>query len=64
MSIEYAVEMAASSIRLGRGVTREVGMDLAELQAKRVMVVTDANNGEVATGRERRAEPARQRHSI
>ena len=43
MSLEYAVEMAASSIRFGRGVTREVGMDLAELQAKRVMVLTDAN---------------------
>ena len=43
MSLEYAVEMAASSIRFGRGVTREVGMDLAELQAKRVLVLTDPN---------------------
>jgi hydroxyacid-oxoacid transhydrogenase len=40
---EYAFEMATSSIRFGAGVTREIGMDLAELKARRVMVVTDAN---------------------
>jgi hydroxyacid-oxoacid transhydrogenase len=33
--------MAASSIRFGPGVTREVGMDLANMGAKRVAVVTD-----------------------
>ncbi|HEY2434921.1 MAG TPA: hydroxyacid-oxoacid transhydrogenase [Vicinamibacterales bacterium] len=38
---DYAFEMAASQIRFGAGVTREVGMDLAELGARRVMVVTD-----------------------
>ncbi|HEV3139541.1 MAG TPA: hydroxyacid-oxoacid transhydrogenase [Vicinamibacterales bacterium] len=33
--------MAVSSIRFGAGVTREVGMDLADLGAKRVLVLTD-----------------------
>ncbi|MYB76088.1 MAG: iron-containing alcohol dehydrogenase [Chloroflexi bacterium] len=41
MEQDIAFEMAASSIRFGWGVTREVGLDLAELGAKRVMVVTD-----------------------
>src|SRR5712675_2616665 len=43
MASEYAFELASSSIRFGPGVTREVGMDLAEMQAKRVMVLTDPN---------------------
>ena len=43
MENEYAFEMAASNIRFSPGVTREVGMDLAELKAQRVMVVTDPN---------------------
>ncbi|KAF2200292.1 Dehydroquinate synthase-like protein [Delitschia confertaspora ATCC 74209] len=38
---EYAFEMAASSIRFGPGVTKEVGMDFKNMGAKRVMVVTD-----------------------
>ncbi|KAI6355422.1 hypothetical protein MCOR25_008193 [Pyricularia grisea] len=38
---EYAFEMAASSIRFGEGVTQEVGMDLKNMAAKRVCVVTD-----------------------
>jgi hydroxyacid-oxoacid transhydrogenase len=41
MGNEYAFEMATSSIRFGCGVTREVGMDLAEWKVRRVMVVTD-----------------------
>ncbi|KAI9794628.1 MAG: hypothetical protein M1816_004515 [Peltula sp. TS41687] len=40
---EYAFEMAASSIRFGEGCTKEVGMDLKNLGAKKVMVVTDQN---------------------
>src|SRR3981189_1019865 len=43
MALEYAFELASSSIRFGRGVTREIGMDLAEMNAKRVMVLTDPN---------------------
>ena len=42
MALEYAFEMAASSIRFGRGVTREIGMDLAEMGVKKVMVLCDA----------------------
>src|SRR5690349_18425831 len=38
---EYAFEMATSSIRFGWGATHEVGMDLAEMGARRVLVVTD-----------------------
>lgn len=34
--------MAASSIRYGPGVTQEVGMDFANMGAKRVCVVTDS----------------------
>src|SRR5216683_600005 len=43
MALEYAFELAASSIRFGAGVTREIGIDLAEMRAKRVMVLTDSN---------------------
>lgn len=35
--------MAASSIWVGQGCTREVGMDLKNLRAKKIMVVSDAN---------------------
>jgi hydroxyacid-oxoacid transhydrogenase len=41
MPNEIAFEMAVSSIRFGHGVTREVGMDLAEIGARHVLVVTD-----------------------
>lgn len=41
MSHEIAFEMAVSSIRFGPGVTREVGMDLADLAARNVLVLTD-----------------------
>jgi len=38
---ETAVELATSNIRFGPGVTREVGMDLVTLDARRVLVMTD-----------------------
>ena len=38
---DVAFEMAASSIRFGVGVTREVGMDLADMGVTLVMVLTD-----------------------
>jgi hydroxyacid-oxoacid transhydrogenase len=41
MSNDIAFEMAVSSIRYGVGVTREVGMDLSELGARLVLVLTD-----------------------
>jgi hydroxyacid-oxoacid transhydrogenase len=41
MKNEIAFEMAASSIRFGPGVTREVGMDVADLGARKVLVITD-----------------------
>ncbi|CUS08039.1 unnamed protein product [Tuber aestivum] len=38
---EYAFEIAASNIRFGAGSTREVGMDFANLKAKKVVIITD-----------------------
>jgi hydroxyacid-oxoacid transhydrogenase len=41
VSKDTAFEMAVSSVRFGVGVTREVGMDLKEMGAGRVLVITD-----------------------
>src|SRR4029079_8458637 len=38
---ELAFEMAVSSVRFGPGVTAELGMDLADLGAQQVMLLTD-----------------------
>ena len=41
MANDFAFEMAASAVRFGAGVTREVGADLAELGINRALVITD-----------------------
>ena len=41
MKKDFAFEMAASAVRFGVGVTREVGMDLKELGITLALVVTD-----------------------
>lgn len=38
---ESAIELATSNIRFGPGVTREIGMDLADMKVRNVMVLTD-----------------------
>ena len=43
MEYDYGFEMATSNIRYGKGTTRELGMDLADMDIKRVMVLTDPN---------------------
>jgi len=43
MQKEYAVQMASSNLRFGAGVTKEVGMDLADMGLRRVLVLTDKN---------------------
>ncbi|XP_065758959.1 hydroxyacid-oxoacid transhydrogenase, mitochondrial isoform X2 [Muntiacus reevesi] len=40
---DYAFEMAVSTIRYGAGVTKEVGMDLQNMGAKNVCLMTDKN---------------------
>jgi hydroxyacid-oxoacid transhydrogenase len=52
--------MAASSIRFGPGVTQEVGMDLKNMGAKRVCVVTDENVNKLDAMRQVRESLARE----
>jgi len=48
MAHDNAFEMAASAVRFGVGVTRDVGADLSELGAKRVLVLTDPTMAKLA----------------
>ena len=50
MSHEIAFEMATSSIRYGVGVTREVGMDMADMGVKNALVVMDPVVGKLPPG--------------
>ena len=43
MAYDTAFNMASSSIRFGQGASREVGMDLADMGLKHVLLVTDPN---------------------
>lgn len=43
MAFETVFTMDTTSLKVGRGATREIGSDMAALGAKRVMVVTDPN---------------------
>lgn len=43
MKRDTAFEFATANIRYGKGVTREVGMDLGDMAVRRVMVLTDGN---------------------
>ena len=40
---DTAFQMAASNIRFGRGITHELGMDLAAMEVRRTMLVIDPN---------------------
>src|SRR5262249_37951504 len=50
MATDTAFQLAASNIRFGSGITREVGMDLAELGARRVMRVIGPARVDFPTG--------------
>jgi hydroxyacid-oxoacid transhydrogenase len=43
MTYESVIQISSASIKFGFGATREVGFDMKELGARRVMVVTDKN---------------------
>ncbi len=49
MPNDNVFQMAASNIRFGAGCTAEIGMDLRDMSAKRVMVLIDPNLRSLAT---------------
>jgi hydroxyacid-oxoacid transhydrogenase len=50
MQHDTAFQVAASNLRFGRGITRELGMDLRDLGAKRAMLVMDPALTETEVG--------------
>ena len=58
MQHDTAFQMAASNIRFGRGVTREIGMDLVDLGVRRVLLVIDPHLVDAPTGETVRASLA------
>jgi hydroxyacid-oxoacid transhydrogenase len=50
MTNDTAFQMSASNVRFGAGITREVGMDLNDLGARRVMLVIDPALADLSTG--------------
>lgn len=50
MQYDTAFQMAASNIRFGAGTTAEVGMDLQQMQVRRVMLVIDPALVDLPTG--------------
>ncbi|MCH8829133.1 MAG: iron-containing alcohol dehydrogenase, partial [Planctomycetes bacterium] len=50
MPNDTAFQMAASNLRFGPGTTREVGMDFADMQVKRVLVLIDPKLKTLPTG--------------
>jgi hydroxyacid-oxoacid transhydrogenase len=55
MENDTAFQMSASNLRFGPGTTREVGMDLRDMQLKRVLVVIDPAVRDLPTGETVRA---------
>ena len=64
MKNENAFEMATSQVRFGPGVTREVGMDLADLGARSALVLTDPRLSRMSPVADRPRVSGGSRHSI
>ena len=50
MQCDTAFQLSASNLRFGTGITREVGQDLRDLQARRVLLVIDPALVDLPTG--------------
>ena len=49
-AMEYCLNMASTNIKFGRGATKEVGMDLKNKGAKKVLLITDPNLASINPG--------------